>query len=620
MKSVKFLVPVFIVFFSFFTTSTHAQQQKRTYYPHEELELQDGLKVEILRSRGEGDNEELDVIYYTTKRQLGKRMWERADVIREKEQTAIDERNANARAAAPANVKPAPANMPAKPVTEIPHKIDTALTVINTPAQNNAVVTPGVEKLDKPATAAKPTETPVVTKQKSTAKKDKIKTKPLTSVPEQKNIGNNVKAVDSAVAKTIDMPVEDKGTNTEVNSAAPVTETTAATKQKITAKKVKTKTKVVPPANTAKITGVDSAVANVDAPKQADANAGNTIKDTTTQSLVVSATNKTTTPAVANVPKTKTKIKKAPVSKAPTHATTPPPTTDTPPTTSAESTTNNTVTTTNPPVEKTVESPKVEPAKVDSSSIAATNTNTNTNATEKTADVPVTQNADATVAPVVNDATGIGVGSKVEANVDGGWKPASVVETEGNLLYKVHFDGETSDDDEWMAASQVRKATPLVAPVASRKEDKSAPLKTLKAADKSAAQNCTFKAPVPPVSESEQFSLNLAKRKIYDAYVNNMKKAATPASKYGMTFISINTLEPFINTFTMLSSGSTQYKYPEAPPGAYIYTIRSKHVVCEQYAEGVKRTLVEANYGCFRNRDGSWSCRVIGSPDEREID
>jgi hypothetical protein len=596
MKSVKFLVPVFIVFFSFFTTSTQAQQQKRTYYPHEELELQDGLKVEILRSRGEGDNEELDVIYYTTKRQLGKRMWERADVIREKEQAAIDERNANA---ATTNKKTGTPNLPAKPITETPHKIDTTSTVINAQPQNNAVSNPPVETTDKPATTTKPTETPLATKQKSTAKKDKIKSKPATSEPEQKNTGNDVNPIDTAVAKTIDTPIENKGTNAGVNSTGPATELPAATKQKTTAKKVKTKTKVVPAANTAKVTGVDSAVANVDAPKQAEANTGNIAKDTATQSLVVSGTNETATPVNTKVAKAKTKTKTTLASKDAKQATTPPPAVD-------ERITNNPVTTTSPP--------KVEPAKTDSPSVAVTST------TDKSVDLPITQNTEATAAPVINDATGIGVGSKVEANVEGGWKPASIVETEGNLLYKVHFDGQTSDDDEWMAASQVRKATPLVAPVIGTREDKSTASKTLKAADKSAAQNCTFKAPVPPVSESEQFSINLAKRKIYDAYVNNMKKSATPASKYGMAFISINTLEPFINTFTMLSSGSTQYKYPDAPPGAYIYTIRSKHVICEQFAEGVKRTLVEANYGCFRNRDGSWSCRVIGSADEKEID
>jgi hypothetical protein len=592
MKSVKLLVPVFIVFASFFTTATHAQQQKRTYYPHEELELQDGLKVEILRSRGEGDNEELDVIYYTTTRQLGKRMWERADVIREKEQTAIDERRAKEHAAiAPASTAKKQTVTPS--VTDVPvatastHKIDSAETTapekpviektpetravtkqkssskknkavaknvttgadIKTGATNNdSLVTEANSAIEATTVkddvvASEPAaKAPVVTKQKLKGKKEKLILKDTSS------LGNGVKPADALVSKP-DAVVKTEMTNGEVNTSTPQTKVPVVTKQKLKAKKEKTVIKGISPAYTYPTTafrGIPPTTTYATTDTSLDVNKENNV-----------TSNVNTQPA--------------------------------------------TPVTAQPPV----------------SSNTAANKETTTTTTEKQIDVNA--NSETTVAPV-NDAPGINVGSKVEANAGAGWKPASVVETEGDLLYRVHFDGETSDDDEWIAATQVRKAKPLVAPVTSTKGDKSAASKALRAADKSAAQNCTFKAPVAPVAESEQFSINLAKRKIYDAYVSNMKKATTPASKYGMTFISLNTLEPFINTFTMLSSGTTQYKYPEAPPGAYIYTLRSKHVICEQYPEGVKRTLVEANYGCFRNRDGSWACRVIGSPDEKEID
>lgn len=57
--------------------------QLPTFRKHEVIDAGNGMKVEILSCRGEGDSEECDVIYYTDKRQLGKRMWEKSLKLRE---------------------------------------------------------------------------------------------------------------------------------------------------------------------------------------------------------------------------------------------------------------------------------------------------------------------------------------------------------------------------------------------------------------------------------------------------------------------------------------------------------------------------------------------------------
>jgi outer membrane protein len=70
-----------------FCDSISAQVQK-DYNPHEVIEIGNGTKIEVLKCRGEGADQECDVIYYTDKRQAGKRKWEKTSLIRELEQSA----------------------------------------------------------------------------------------------------------------------------------------------------------------------------------------------------------------------------------------------------------------------------------------------------------------------------------------------------------------------------------------------------------------------------------------------------------------------------------------------------------------------------------------------------
>ena len=60
-------------------------QTTYTFENHQVLDIGNNTKVEILRSRGEGLAEECEVIYYTTKRQDGKRMWQSVRQLKEEE-------------------------------------------------------------------------------------------------------------------------------------------------------------------------------------------------------------------------------------------------------------------------------------------------------------------------------------------------------------------------------------------------------------------------------------------------------------------------------------------------------------------------------------------------------
>ena len=81
------MMRISIIFFLFllFHTSVSAQGVRK-FREHEIINAGNGLKIEILKCRGEGENEECDVIYYTDKRQQGRRLWENASKLRQQEQ------------------------------------------------------------------------------------------------------------------------------------------------------------------------------------------------------------------------------------------------------------------------------------------------------------------------------------------------------------------------------------------------------------------------------------------------------------------------------------------------------------------------------------------------------
>ncbi len=81
----KHLIITSLVFSVLFSS---LQAQVRKFRPNEVIDAGNGLKIEVLKCRGEGEGEECDVIYYTDKRQQGTRVWEKSAKIKELEQAA----------------------------------------------------------------------------------------------------------------------------------------------------------------------------------------------------------------------------------------------------------------------------------------------------------------------------------------------------------------------------------------------------------------------------------------------------------------------------------------------------------------------------------------------------
>ena len=73
---------------AFFCSLSSSAQEQKPFVAHEVIEIGGGQKIEILRCRGEGPVEECDCIYYTDKRQNGKRQWQNANQIRQEQKSA----------------------------------------------------------------------------------------------------------------------------------------------------------------------------------------------------------------------------------------------------------------------------------------------------------------------------------------------------------------------------------------------------------------------------------------------------------------------------------------------------------------------------------------------------
>lgn len=78
----KQLAIIIISALSLFSIHLSVAAQTKKYREHQVVQVPGGQKVEILSCRGEGDNEECEVIYYSTQRQKGSRVRESANKIR----------------------------------------------------------------------------------------------------------------------------------------------------------------------------------------------------------------------------------------------------------------------------------------------------------------------------------------------------------------------------------------------------------------------------------------------------------------------------------------------------------------------------------------------------------
>lgn len=137
MKSLQYsasLIKMMLLIVAVHISFSSSAQTTRRFEEHEVIPIGNGMNIEILRSRGEGENEEWDVIYYTDKRQLGKRKWEKTSKIIELEQAA----KSNTSAAIKQEVKPSQPviKAPAKPTQQNTGIKEEIKTVKSPPVDN----------------------------------------------------------------------------------------------------------------------------------------------------------------------------------------------------------------------------------------------------------------------------------------------------------------------------------------------------------------------------------------------------------------------------------------------------------------------------------------------------
>lgn len=175
-------------------------------------------------------------------------------------------------------------------------------------------------------------------------------------------------------------------------------------------------------------------------------------------------------------------------------------------------------------------------------------------------------------------------GDRLEVVQRSFWYPAQIVAVDGQR-YKIHYDGYGSEDDEWVDASRMR-------PIGGHR----------------VTEACAWQPPARSVTARDPFSEALAKRRIFDEYGRSANGTLSAPLRVGVTFLAFEMGSPYVNTVETARGWGAQRRHGGAPTGATVYTFRSKHMVCEQYRDGVMRRLVEGSYACFVDRDGSWTC------------
>ena len=128
------------------------------------------------------------------------------------------------------------------------------------------------------------------------------------------------------------------------------------------------------------------------------------------------------------------------------------------------------------------------------------------------------------------------------------------------------------------------------------------------AVDQDVAQTCDYVVP-RSISNAERFSVDIARRKLYDNYKLSANGGVTAPLKLGVTFLTLQIGRYYTNI------ARDGFRINDAAPvNATIYQVKSKHIVCEEYRDRTLRRQVESNYACFKNRDAEWACGLDGVP------
>ena len=183
-----------------------------------------------------------------------------------------------------------------------------------------------------------------------------------------------------------------------------------------------------------------------------------------------------------------------------------------------------------------------------------------------------------------------------EVNANGTWQKVTIVGKESEYLYKVHYRGTSDSADEWVVASQIKNVDSSIAPLtkagAATQSNKS-------------VVNCSYVAPIGPISNADGFSERIAKRKIYEMLISEV-----PKRKIGVTYLFYQSGQPYSNTVSVLPNRELMMKNASAPGGAMVYPIRTKYRTCGQLEGKTTFKIIDGNFSCYRNSKGFWECKT----------
>jgi hypothetical protein len=182
--------------------------------------------------------------------------------------------------------------------------------------------------------------------------------------------------------------------------------------------------------------------------------------------------------------------------------------------------------------------------------------------------------------------TTLKVGQRVEVNVSAHWYKSTILGIEGDK-YRVHYDGYSSADDQWVHFTQIRRL----------------------AGDGNAVKvNCDFNPPAGIFSNNSPASDALFKRKLYDYYNLSVNGTLSRPVAIGITFNSFTRGTAFRNTVANVPGRGATRRHSGAPVNTTIYPVRASYMVCEKYKDGsVSQKEVNADFSFFISKDGEWT-------------
>lgn len=124
---------------------------------------------------------------------------------------------------------------------------------------------------------------------------------------------------------------------------------------------------------------------------------------------------------------------------------------------------------------------------------------------------------------------------------------------------------------------------------------------------------CKFGPPQGTFTDASPASTALFKKIVYDKVNMLATGVGGNPKQIGLTFKLVQNTKNYQNTVTVYPGRGAIRINDAAPVNAMIYRATVKYIVCEDYAPGISRKMVETKYDFFIDRYGKWNASQLGS-------